>query len=177
MKKFNFPNLSKRRRAILLTALSLILLSGFTFFFAGRDTKAFRNFCNDFFLSELEGNTLNMHYTVAYPSNFGLDSYTPVLPSYSPERRENSCEELTSSLQFLHGLDERKLNESDSYTYRLLLPYLENEKKGMELYYYSNPLSPSSGAQSQLPILLAEYTFRSRQDVEDYLELLNQTDS
>lgn len=118
-----------------------------------------------------------MHYTVACPSNYGLNSYTPILPSYSQERRENSHSELASSLQFLRSLNERKLNDSDSYTYRLLLPYLETEKKGLELYYYSNPLSPSSGAQSQLPILLAEYTFRSRQDVEDYLELLDQTDT
>ena len=42
--------------------------------------------------------------------------------------------------------------------------------------YYGEPLSPSSGMQSQLPILLAEYTFRSRQDVEDYLKLLEQTE-
>ena len=47
----------------------------------------------------------------------------------------------------------------------------------MELYYYANPLSPSSGMQSQLPILLAEYTFRSQQDITDYLVLLDQTDS
>lgn len=177
MKKFYFPNLTKRRRAILCTILSLLFLSVFVFFFTGRDTRAFRDFCSNFFLSELEGNTLNMHYTVAYPSNYGLASYSPVLPSYSRERQENSSRELVSSLKFLHGLNERKLNDSDSYTYRLLLSYLENEQEGMELYYYSNPLSPSSGTQSQLPILLAEYTFRCKQDVEDYLELLDQTDT
>ena len=42
--------------------------------------------------------------------------------------------------------------------------------------YYNEPLSPSSGMQSQLPILLAEYTFRSRRDVTDYLALLDQVD-
>ena len=31
--------------------------------------------------------------------------------------------------------------------------------------------------QSSLPILLADYTFRSEQDVEDYLHLLDQTDT
>lgn len=118
-----------------------------------------------------------MHYTIAFPANYGLDSYTPILPSYSKERKDNSRKELVSSLQLLHNLDVRKLNDDDSYTYRLLLPYLENEKNGMSLYYYSNPLSPSSGTQSQLPILLAEYAFRSKQDVEDYLALLDQTDT
>ena len=42
--------------------------------------------------------------------------------------------------------------------------------------YYEEPLSPVSGTQSNLPILLAEYSFRTRRDVEDYLALLDQTD-
>ena len=35
---------------------------------------------------------------------------------------------------------------------------------------------PSSGMQSQLPILLAEYAFRTERDVTDYLSILDQTD-
>ncbi len=177
MNKFNFPPLSTKRKAVLCSALCFILLSGAVLFFAGRDARAFQDFCDKFFLSELTGNTLNMHYTVAFPADYGLDSYTPVLPSYSKDRTENSKEELNASIDFLHGLNEKKLKDGDAYTYRLLLPYLECEKEGMEMYYYSNPLSPSSGAQSQLPILLAEYTFRTKQDVEDYLSLLDQTDT
>ncbi len=118
-----------------------------------------------------------MHYTVANPSRYGIDSYTPTLPSYSKERRNNSIKELASAIETLQGIDIAKLNDGNAYLYRLLLPYLENEKNGMLLYYYVNPLSPSSGMQSQLPILLAEYTFRSKQDVDDYLSLLDQTDS
>jgi uncharacterized protein (DUF885 family) len=116
-----------------------------------------------------------MHYTVANPSRYGIDSYTPTLPSYSKERRNNSIKELASAIETLQGIDIAKLNDGNAYLYRL--PYLENEKNGMLLYYYANPLSPSSGMQSQLPILLAEYTFRSKQDVDDYLSLLDQTDS
>lgn len=177
LKKITFQTLSQRRKAALCAALSFLILSGAVFLFAGKENRAFRGFCDEFFVSELAGNTLNMHYTIANPSHYGLDSYTPVLPAYSRERLTESKEELDSSLRFLRGLNAAKLSEADSYTYRLLLPYLENEAQGMDLYYYSNPLSPSSGTQSQLPILLAEYTFRSRRDVEDYLALLDQTDT
>lgn len=118
-----------------------------------------------------------MHYIVANPANYGIESYTPVLPSYSQERKNNSIQELTSALETLHSINSEKLDGKGNYTYRLMLPYLENERKGMLLYYYANPLSPSSGMQSQLPILLAEYTFRSKQDVADYLALLDQTDT
>lgn len=118
-----------------------------------------------------------MHYTIADPSSYGIQSYTPTLPSYSKERRKNSLEELASAIDTLHTIDVSKLDAQNAYIHRLLLPYLENEQRGMLLYYYANPLSPSSGMQSQLPILLAEYAFRSKQDIEDYLSLLDQTDS
>lgn len=45
----------------------------------------------------------------------------------------------------------------------------------MELY--DQPLSSSLGIQSQLPILLSEYVFYTRQDVEDYLSLLSSIDT
>lgn len=168
---------NKKGRAYLLAFLFFIFFSCFTLFFLSRDSRSFRNFCDDFFVSELTANTLNMHYTIAHPADFGIDYYEPVLPSYSKERKNNSLQELAATIQMLDSLDTDRLTETDAYTYRLLLPYLQNEQEGMNLYFYSNPLSPSSGMQSQLPILFAEYTFRNRQDIEDYLSLLDQTDT
>ena len=49
------------------------------------------------------------------------------------------------------------------------------DSEGMELY--DQPLSSSLGIQSQLPILLSEYVFYTRQDVEDYLSLLSSIDT
>lgn len=177
MKTFTSFLNNKKCRIYLFAFLSFIIFSCFTLFFLSRDSRSFRNFCDDFFVSELTSNTLNMHYTIASPSAFGIKSYEPVLPSYSKTQKNNSFRELTSTLNMLKALDANRLTENDAYTYRLLLPYLENELEGMKLYFYSSPLSPSSGMQSQLPILFAEYTFRSKQDVEDYLSLLDQTDT
>lgn len=168
---------NKKGRAYLLAFLFFIIFSCFTLFFLSRDSRSFRNFCDDFFVSELTANTLNMHYTIAHPADFGIDYYEPVLPSYSKERKNSSLRELAATIQTLCSLDTDRLTETDAYTYRLLLPYLQNKQEGMNLYFYSNPLSPSSGMQSQLPILFAEYTFRNKQDIEDYLSLLDQTDS
>lgn len=164
----------------LLTAfvISLFLVFSLTgLWFHGQDARTFRHFTDDFFTSEMTANTLNMHYTIASPDAYGIPSYEPVLPSYSAERRENSEKELVRSLNLLKSLNPNRLGDTEGYTCRLLIPYLENEKTGMNYYYYANPLSPSSGMQSQLPILLAEYTFRTKNDVTDYLSLLEQTDS
>lgn len=50
----------------------------------------------------------------------------------------------------------------------------EQEAQGLELYY--EPLVPSSGIQSQLPVLLTEYAFYDKEDVEHYLTLLSDID-
>lgn len=168
---------SRKFKATLCAIALFFAFSVVAIFFLSKDARRFGRFCDDFFTSELTGNTLNMHYIVANPANYGIESYTPLLPSYSQERRNTSLQELTSAIDTLHSINKDKLDGKNCYAYQLLLPYLENEKNGMLLYYYSNPLSPSSGMQSQLPILLAEYTFRSKQDVNDYLALLDQTDT
>lgn len=118
-----------------------------------------------------------MHYTIAFPENYGIHSYTPILPSYSAEGKSHAIKELGKSIAILQDMNQNRLGHDDSYTYRLLLSYLQNEYSGAEMYYYASPLSPSSGMQSQLPILLAEYSFRSKRDISDYLSLLDQTDT
>ncbi|MDE6202908.1 MAG: DUF885 domain-containing protein, partial [Lachnospiraceae bacterium] len=81
------------------------------------------------------------------------------------------------TLDCLARISPSRLSENDAYTYDLLVRYLTLRLSGASYDYYSEPLSPSSGMQSGLPILLADYTFRSAEDVEDYLHILDQTDT
>ena len=39
--------------------------------------------------------------------------------------------------------------------------------------YFAEPLSPSSGMPSELPVLLAEYRIDCPEDIELYLSILN----
>lgn len=67
------------------------------------------------------------------------------------------------------------LSLQDQFTYDLLSSDLSHSLKGTSFFYYNEVLSPSSGAQGQYPILMCEYTFRSKKDIEDYLTLLSLT--
>lgn len=120
--------------------------------------------------------TLNMHYTLATPSNFGICDYDVSLPCYSFEKRVSDQTFTENILASLSGINPARLSDADAYSYTLLKRSLENSLAMSKYSYYEEPLSPASGMQSQFPILLAEYTFRCRQDVEDYLALLDQTD-
>lgn len=140
------------------------------------DEKTFAKLSHRLFQEEMLASTLNMHYTLAYPENFGITDYQAVLPCYSAVDYLQSQAATENLLTSLNKVDEEKLPLNDAYSYKLLSRSLTNSLQLSSFAYYEEPLSPSSGMQSQLPILLAEYTFRDKQDVEDYLCLLDQTD-
>lgn len=138
--------------------------------------KRFEQVTSRLFRNEMASSTLNMHYTIADPKAFGIAAYEPVLPIYHSGQPEDSKEHCTNLLHQLDRIDPDRLSPENAYTYRLLHRSLENDLALAAFPYYSEPLSPSSGMQSQLPVLLAEYTFRTKRDVTDYLALLDQVD-
>ena len=174
MKKHS--HLSIRQR--LCAAGFLLLFAGITFFLFSyqRDEKRFANIMAGLFEAEMKANTLNLHYTLASPEDFGIYDYSPTLGCYRAEDSRQSRVAAENTLAALNELHRDRLSETDSWLWLLMTRSLENTLALNDYPYYSDPLSPASGAQSQLPILLAEYTFRSKKDVEDYLALLDQTD-
>lgn len=167
--------LTKKQWFFYLFLFLFITLLVLGIYYVTDDKRQFHRFTEGLFRSDLSGNTLNLHYTLAYPENYGLDGKA-VLPSYSGgnDSSENQ-NELLSSLAALATISKDKLNSNDAYAYELLERYLKRRLKGEQFTYYSDPFSPNSGMQSGLPILLADYTFRKEQDVIDYLDLIEQT--
>lgn len=165
-------------RQMLFGIVFLLLFSGMVIFLFSyrRDEKRFTSITADLFAGEMKSNTLSMHYTLANPADFGIGDYEPVLSCYNAENALRGQAETENILAALKSLRPEKLSEQDAYLRQLLLRTLENSLALSGFSYYNEPLSPASGTQSNLPILLAEYPFRSRRDVEDYLALLDQTD-
>ncbi|MCI9338341.1 MAG: DUF885 domain-containing protein [Lachnospiraceae bacterium] len=155
--------------------LAFLALTLFLFTYK-RDEKRFTSLTTRLFTQEMAANTLNLHYTLANPGDFGIHDYTPVLSGYAPESAVGGRAATENMLAALKALRGEKLSESDAWLQKLLTRSLDNSLALSRFPYYDDPLSPSSGAQTQLPILLAEYAFRGRRDVEDYLALLDQVD-
>ncbi len=158
--------------AFLLAFLGLTLFL-FTY---QRDEKRFESLTTRLFSEQLSADTLNLHYTLADPAAFGIHDYAPRLNCYDPGSAPGSAAKTENMLAALKALDAERLSGQDALLWRLLTRSLENSLALSAFPYYDEPLSPASGTQTQLPILLAEYTFRTRRDVEDYLALLDQTD-
>lgn len=139
--------------------------------------RSFVDFTNQMFLSEIKGNTLNLHYTLSNPEAFGILDYAVTLGTADAAQAAASSVILENYQDRMEGICRHCLSDDNQLTYDILESYLENQEMGREFYLYEEPLGPTIGVQAQLPVLLAEYTFRNERDVTDYLELVRQMDS
>ena len=137
---------------------------------AGKSTGSFSEFCTTLFREEMKSNTMNLHFTLKDPKAAGIDSYEITLGSLSGDSPHNQARQLKK-------LSEELKKYSHRLTCRLLSDYISRQQNLAAYPYYDEPLTPSGGVTSQLPVLLAEYTFRNTRDIKDYLGLLSQMDT
>lgn len=180
MQKMNIlktKSLKKRTLGILLT-FSILLLLG-TFFYSQHHTsqtedQRFENYTDQLFRQELSGNTLSLHYTLKNPATYNIVNSSVSLGTYQTDT-SNLSASLENSLSLLHSYDKAKLSKRNQATYEILENHLSYSLKSSQYLLYEEPLASLTGAQAQLPILLSEYQFYTKQDVDTYLALLAET--
>lgn len=180
MQKMNIlktKSLKKRTLGILLT-FSILLLLG-TFFYSQHHTsqtedQRFENYTDQLFRQELSENTLSLHYTLKNPTTYNIVNPSVSLGAYQTDS-SNLSASLENSLSLLHSYDKTKLSKRNQATYEILENHLSYSLKSSQYLLYEEPLASLTGAQAQLPILLSEYQFYTKQDVDTYLALLAET--
>ena len=161
--------MKQRLRIFLFSSLGLLM--AVILYLSLSSEARFINYCDRFFQEELSSNSLTMHYTVAEPENYGIDSGEISLGNYSTDT-SGQKRWLLGKYLTLHSIVKGALPDELQKTYALLEYCLKTELAGVDYPLLEEPLVPSIGIQSQLPILLAEYSFESEDDVKNYLALL-----
>lgn len=136
----------------------------------------FDRFCDDLFHEQLSDGYLTLHYTLADPAAYGITDCEINFGDFSMERFKEGSREQKEEQARLASIPSQLLTEQQQLTYQILKESFAVEEgfEGLELYY--QPLTPTVGVQAQLPVLLAEYIFYTKKDVEDYLVLLSSID-
>lgn len=134
----------------------------------------FEAFTEKLFQSEVCSNTLTLHYSLAYPEKRGIEKPEISLGSVSSQEKDikqttRLCSEYEKQLK---KFSYSKLSTENQITLDMLLLYFHTRASLGEDYILDEPLSPSLGIQAQLPVLLAEYSFYTKEDISDYLKLL-----
>lgn len=140
------------------------------------EDRKFQKYTDTIFKKEIASNSLNLHYTLAHPENYDIVRSTLSLGEISLEDTA-SYSALENYEKGLRQYDYEQLSPKHQITLDTLLLYFHTLKEGSSYELLEEVLSPGLGIQAQLPVLLAEYNFYDRDDIEDYLALLSQTDT
>ncbi|OYO59689.1 hypothetical protein CG709_18025 [Lachnotalea glycerini] len=137
---------------------------------------SFQLFTDELFKSEVTSNTLILHYTLENPEKYNIDNYPITFGNISEDSFHEADLKIKENLKALETFDYEMLSSGQQLTYDILHDYYQHSLEQSDLIYYSEALSPTTGTQAQLPILMAEYTFNNEQDILNYLTLLAQMD-
>jgi len=124
------------------------------------------------FAGSATADTLSLEFYLTEPADFGLETSEVTLGEYLAEEDEEGYRGYEDCLAMMEDIDYDELSQSDRILYDVI-EYDLHEALGYEgFYYYSTSLNSITGMQTQLPLILAEFSFDSEEDVETYLLLL-----
>lgn len=137
-----------------------------------KELKDFSIFVDEIFITEVQQDTLTLNYSLANPLAYGITNPKTTLGHYSVDYINKVLIRSENYLSTLKLYDYDSLTESEQLTYDILKKDLELELQLGEYILYTESLGPTTGIQAQLPILLAEYNFYKKSDIDTYIKLL-----
>ena len=129
-------------------------------------------FIEDIFLDMISEDPMNVNFFLRYPENFELGELAVEPIEVSLESHQeliNEAKDLKADLVLYQDTD---LTDEQKLTYKVTLDYLDKTIAYEDFYYYDSPLGSYLGYQAQLPFILAEYHFYSKDDLQDYFDYL-----
>lgn len=134
--------------------------------------SAFEDYTRALFAREAAGNILTLHYTLKNQKACGITEYNTSLGTFDSSQLIASASAAESVQKQLAAFSPESLSAQNQLALAVLKDTLTQTIQAARFPLYEEPLRPSTGIQSELPILLAEYRFSRSQDAKDYLALL-----
>ena len=139
----------------------------------------FDQLLDELFAEIAVSDSITLNYFIANPSRFGIEGIAPTFGEVtSPETIIRDREENRTLFERLMEFQYGDLRADQKIIYDILIRNLGliELMDGKDDYsYYLSAIRPTTGIQAQLPILLAEFNFRTAGDIEIYLQLLGDT--
>lgn len=138
------------------------------------ENERFTSFTENLFCKEVAASQISLHYTLKEPEAYGIDKADTAYGTIQTDSTQikTAAENIQ---QALYAFSYEKLNVKNKITYDLLKQYLRSLREEADYLYYEEPLNTVNGVQTQIPIVLSEYQFYDRTDVEAYLDVLSET--
>ena len=118
--------------------------------------QAFAQFTQAQFQEAMLADSVNLNYSLADPSLYGIPADTPAaISSSDPENIQKGLEEMKGLLDQLHAFSYDNLDQDQKITYDMMEDYLQLELSAKDLYLYDELLGSTTGLQAQYPVVLS----------------------
>ena len=167
-------NKNNRKRGTALILIPVFLLSGCGKGQIQDENERFRDYTEALFASEVSSDAVTLHYTLKDPEAFGIRSEAEGFGEITsdPSQLRAAAENMR---KVLDGFEYKELDIRNQITYDILDYSAGTAEESADYLLYDEPMGLVSGIQTQLPVILSEYQFYDREDVEDYLRLMEST--
>ncbi|MDF2801803.1 MAG: hypothetical protein K0S61_1706 [Anaerocolumna sp.] len=166
----------KKNNRFILLMLTLLCFALLSFSCSPKNHKSnpetFDSFMNSLFTNQVKQDTLTLNYSLAHPENYGITEPVISLGHYTLEEMKRTLVDAENNLALLNNYDYDSLSTEQQLTYDILKESLSLENTSGDMLLYHEILGPTTGLQAQLPVLLAEYNFYTKQDIDTYVKLL-----
>ena len=171
-----FPKYKKRILAAVLSVgiAAAMVPAGCQKKTAESENRAFEEFTKEVFCREVASNTISLHYTLKNPEDYGIEETAVTFGGFETEK-DAILASVENLQQAMAEYDYGNLSVENRLTYDVLDYYLERTEADAKYILYEEPLGLVSGVQTQLPVILSEYPFYDKEDVDTYLELMKTT--
>lgn len=162
-------------KKILITLLSVCTLFAYVPVYADSDpeNKEFTKFMDQEFVDTLESDYITMHYSVKDYESYGIEKPertigTATLASYSDAVKTN-----TEALNKLKAFDYSTLSVNQQHDYDTYKKALEDSIALNSYPLFDFLFNPYSGVLDNIITNLTEFSFYTKEDFDDYLEVLS----
>ena len=143
------------------------------------DEEGFDIMMDDLFAMWVAEDTLTMNYFLANPEAMGIArpeaTYGEVMTPEEIAQERELTQEIADQLgSFQYDL----LREDQQIVYDILdrtIKLTKAMEREDDFFYYTGHIRPLNGFQVQLPVLLAEFSFYTAEDIERYLDMIEDT--
>lgn len=138
----------------------------------------FDTYMNQLFETEITSDPLLFHQRIADPESFSLDLNPPepvlsITDANALELQRSNADQILATLKLYNY---NMLTSGQQITYDIVQYHIERVLEQTNYPYYGSMLNASLGPQLQLPIVLNEYKFYKKEDIDAYLNLIKSID-
>lgn len=174
----------RSKKTLMLKLSAVLLLVALVFSFTGclfQGSTAYDEYLDQMFVSVFTDDALSINFMISDPAALGLDGAKAELyrPAASADEYADGFKglgTLTTMMKYMYSY--KKLTDEQKVIYDFINEYFANRAKYADYYYLQDDYIGSYlGFQANLPIYLAEWHFRSVEDIESYFAIMRDTPS